>query len=141
MGKPEPLKGDWRGWWSRRITQEHRLIYRIHAGAIEIARCRFHYKNDSHRRGDKVDTGRTGSLFFWRDRTREVDFVADVGGRLELFEAKWTELPADADAANLAFVRDVVGKKRIAGGAVVCRAPNSFPSPGGFRALSVVDIV
>ena len=44
MGKPEPLKGDWGGWWSRRITNEHRLIYRIHAGAIEIARCRFHYK-------------------------------------------------------------------------------------------------
>lgn len=84
--------------------------------------------------------GRAGSLFFWRDRTREVDFVADVGGRLELFEAKWTELPAAGDAANLAFVRDVVGKKRIAGGAVVCRAPNSFPLPGGFRALSVVDI-
>ena len=37
--------------------------------------------------------GRTGSLFFWRDRTREVDFVVDAGGRLELFEAKWTELP------------------------------------------------
>ncbi len=85
--------------------------------------------------------GRAGSLFFWRDRTREVDFVADVGGRLELFEAKWTELPAAGDAANLAFVRDVVGKKHIAGGAVVCRAPNSFPLPGGFRALSVVDMV
>jgi hypothetical protein len=36
----------------------------------------------------------TGSVFFWRDRTREVDFVADTGGRLELFEAKWTELSA-----------------------------------------------
>jgi hypothetical protein len=35
-----------------------------------------------------------GSLFFWRDRAREVDFVVDVGGRLELFEAKWTEVPA-----------------------------------------------
>ena len=32
-----------------------------------------------------------GDLPFWRDRTREVDFVVDVGGRLELFEAKWTE--------------------------------------------------
>ncbi len=44
LGKPEPLKEDWSGWWSRRITAEHRLIYRIHAGAIEVARCRFHYK-------------------------------------------------------------------------------------------------
>lgn len=32
---------------------------------------------------------RVQSLFFWRDRTREVDFVVDVGGRLELFEAAW----------------------------------------------------
>ncbi|HEV2991225.1 MAG TPA: ATP-binding protein, partial [Candidatus Angelobacter sp.] len=37
--------------------------------------------------------GRLGSLFFWRDRTREVDFVTDTGGRLELFEAKWREIP------------------------------------------------
>jgi len=85
--------------------------------------------------------GRAGSLFFWRDRTREVDFVAEAGGRLELFEAKWTELPAPADAVNLGFVRDVVGRSRITGSAVVCRAPNSFSMPGGFRALSVAELV
>lgn len=84
--------------------------------------------------------GRAGSLYFWRDRTREVDFVADAGGRLELFEAKWTELPGAGDAANLAFVRGVVGKSRVASGAVVCRAAHSFPVPGGFRALSVADL-
>lgn len=44
LGKPEALKGDLSGWWSRRITKEHRLVYRINAGAIEIARCRYHYK-------------------------------------------------------------------------------------------------
>jgi predicted AAA+ superfamily ATPase len=81
--------------------------------------------------------GRVGSLFFWRDRTREVDFVAEAGGRLELFEAKWTELPSAADAVNLEFVRKVVGKTRITGGAVVCRAANSFPLPNGLRALPV----
>jgi len=84
---------------------------------------------------------RTGSLFFWRDRTREVDFVVDAGGRLDLFEAKWTELPAAGDAANLDFVRDAVGKARIGKGAVVCRARNSFPLAGGFRALAVADLV
>src|SRR5437016_10319909 len=57
--------------------------------------------------------GHARSLFFWRDRTREVDFVVDAGGRLELFESKWTELPAPGDAANLAYVRDAVGKSRI----------------------------
>jgi len=37
--------------------------------------------------------GRERSLFFWRDRTREVDFLAEAAGWLELFEAKRTELP------------------------------------------------
>src|SRR5438034_7514728 len=86
-------------------------------------------------RGRERRTGRLGSLFFWRDRTREVDFVVDVGGRLELFEAKWTELPTDGDAVNLDYVRKVVGKSRVASGAVVCRTPNSFPLGNGFRAL------
>ena len=84
--------------------------------------------------------GRAGSLFFWRDRSREVDFVADAGGRLELFEAKWTELPAATDAVNLEFVRKVIGTARIAGAAVVCRAPNSFPLATGLRALPVTEL-
>jgi predicted AAA+ superfamily ATPase len=84
--------------------------------------------------------GRAGSLFFWRDRTREVDFVIDAGGRLELFEAKWTELPAAGDAVNLEFVRKAVGKSRIAGGTVVSRTPNSFPLGDGFRAVPVTEL-
>ncbi len=47
LGKPEPLKGDLSGWWSRRITQEHRLVYRIvgkgEAQQIEVVACRQHY--------------------------------------------------------------------------------------------------
>ena len=79
-------------------------------------------------------------MFFWRDRTREVDFVVDIAGRLELFEAKWTEMPGDGDAVNLEFVRNVVGKPRISAGSVVCRASNSFPLPNGFRALPVTEL-
>lgn len=85
-------------------------------------------------------TGRVASLFFWRDRTHEVDFVVDVGGRLELFEAKWTELPSVADTANLDFVRRVVGRSRVASGAVISRTPNSFPLSNGFRALPVSEL-
>ncbi len=48
IGKPEPLKNELRGWWSRRIDKEHRLIYRVEGkGAdqrLEIAQCRFHYE-------------------------------------------------------------------------------------------------
>lgn len=43
IGKPEPLKGDLSGWWSRRIDDTNRLIYRINNGIIEIAQCRSHY--------------------------------------------------------------------------------------------------
>ncbi len=46
-GKPEPLKGDLKGWWSRRITITDRLVYRVGGTAahqaLEIAQCRFHY--------------------------------------------------------------------------------------------------
>ena len=47
LGKPEPLKGVLSGWWSRRITGEHRLVYRVagkgDAQTLEIAACRYHY--------------------------------------------------------------------------------------------------
>ena len=42
-GKPEPLKGEFGGWWSRRIDQEHRLIYRATEDTLLIAQCRYHY--------------------------------------------------------------------------------------------------
>jgi toxin YoeB len=48
LGKPEPLRGDLAGWWSRRIAGEHRLVYRVAGKAaadqrIEIVQCRYHY--------------------------------------------------------------------------------------------------
>ena len=45
IGKPEPLKHTLAGFWSRRITDEHRLVYRIAARNLEIAQLRFHYAN------------------------------------------------------------------------------------------------
>ena len=84
---------------------------------------------------------RSGGLFFWRDRTREVDFVVDAGGQLELLEAKWNELPAASDAVNIEFVRKVVGKARVKSGAIVSRAPNSFPLANGLRAVTVSELV
>jgi toxin YoeB len=43
IGKPEPLKNELSGYWSRRITTEHRLIYKIDDGIINILQCRGHY--------------------------------------------------------------------------------------------------
>lgn len=42
IGKPEPLRGKLSGWWSRRINQEHRLVYKLDEDKIWIARCRYH---------------------------------------------------------------------------------------------------
>ena len=43
IGKPEPLKYKYSGFWSRRIDEEHRLIYQVRDDGILIAKCRFHY--------------------------------------------------------------------------------------------------
>ena len=47
IGKPEPLKEEYQGWWSRRVNQEHRVIYRVTGKApdqaLEIIQCRYHY--------------------------------------------------------------------------------------------------
>lgn len=43
LGKPEPLKHKYAGFWSRRIDGEHRLIYKYQKDEIFIAKCRFHY--------------------------------------------------------------------------------------------------
>jgi len=47
VGKPEPLRGDLSGWWSRRITQEDRMVYRVtgsgDAQSLESVQLRFHY--------------------------------------------------------------------------------------------------
>jgi toxin YoeB len=42
-GKPEPLKGELSGCWSRRINQEHRLVYQVQEDKVRILACRFHY--------------------------------------------------------------------------------------------------
>lgn len=43
VGKPEPLRGALAGWWSRRLTKEHRLVYRASDDGLLIAQCRYHY--------------------------------------------------------------------------------------------------
>ncbi len=43
IGKPEPLKHELKGYWSRRITQEHRLVYKVTEDALVVVSCRYHY--------------------------------------------------------------------------------------------------
>ena len=43
LGEPEPLKYNWSGYYSRRITLKHRLVYKVEGNKIKIAQCRYHY--------------------------------------------------------------------------------------------------
>ena len=45
IGKPEPLRENRSGWWSRRIDDVNRIVYKVEAGRIMIAQCRTHYSN------------------------------------------------------------------------------------------------
>ncbi|MCD4667353.1 MAG: Txe/YoeB family addiction module toxin [Sulfurimonas sp.] len=43
LGEPEPLKYNWSGYYSRRVTLEHRLVYKVQDNNLLIAQCRYHY--------------------------------------------------------------------------------------------------
>lgn len=43
LGKPEPLKHDFAGYWFRRVTDEHRLVHNVTNSEVRIAACRYHY--------------------------------------------------------------------------------------------------
>jgi toxin YoeB len=43
IGKPEPLKGDLSGYWSRRVSDEHRLVYTVKEAHVIVIACRYHY--------------------------------------------------------------------------------------------------
>ena len=45
LGKAEPLRGNLSGWWSRRIDDSNRMVYRVQEGIVEIASCRGHYED------------------------------------------------------------------------------------------------
>lgn len=44
VGKPEPLRGDWSGAWSRRLGEGHRLVYEVQGNDLVILQCRYHYR-------------------------------------------------------------------------------------------------
>ncbi len=43
IGKPEALKANYSGYWSRRITDEHRIVYKVYVDRVHIIQCRYHY--------------------------------------------------------------------------------------------------
>jgi len=87
-----------------------------------------------------LSAGRTGELFFWRDREREVDFLIHRGGRFLLAEAKWTELPAARDAANLLVIASQLPKGSVKRMAVICRSANAYPLGEGVEAVPLGEV-
>lgn len=70
-------------------------------------------------------------LHFWRDRTKEADFLIHAGGSFALADAKWTEGPTAADAARLARIRDMLPSGRVTRMALICRTPHRHPLIAG----------
>jgi predicted AAA+ superfamily ATPase len=80
------------------------------------------------------------SLFFLRDRSKEVDFAVHRGGRFALYECKWTENPDATDVAGLSHFSRELGPDRVASRTLVCRTPSPFPLPGQVHAVQLEDL-
>lgn len=85
-------------------------------------------------------SGEVGSLFFLRDRSREVDFLLNRGGRFHLFECKWTERAETADLQGMAYAAKLLGGDAVRARTLVCRTPRSHPIAGGGSALGLGDL-
>lgn len=91
-----------------------------------------------HRERRTAPTAR--NLYFWRDGTREVDFVTESDGELSLWEAKWKEHPTVDDAVNLHHALHALGPVRIAKASIIARPPNRYPIAPGIEAVSTRDL-
>lgn len=71
--------------------------------------------------------GSTRHLHFWRERTKEAEFLIQAGGRFALADAAWTELPAPADASRRLRICDELPRGRVERVAVICRTERRHP--------------
>lgn len=85
-------------------------------------------------------TGELESLFFLRDRSREVDFLLHRGGRFHLFECKWTEHATPADLQGMTHAEALLGADRVRRKTLVCRTPTPHPVSGGGQAVGLADL-
>lgn len=77
----------------------------------------------------RAQSNRSGGwdLNFWRDQTREADFLLHRGGKFRLADAKWTEHPGPRDAKALRRVAKELPYGTVESMSIICRAPNSYP--------------
>jgi len=79
-------------------------------------------------------------IHFYRDRSREIDFVIDQGGRFTLWECKWTMQPGPSDGHSLSQVAASLGKEYVDRSEIICRTPNAFPIGAGISAINLMDV-
>jgi hypothetical protein len=80
------------------------------------------------------------SANFYRDRTQEVDFILDRGGRFHLMEAKWSESPDKGDAAAMLRIEASLGVGLVDSRSVISRVPHSVPLADGVVAIPINEI-
>ncbi len=90
----------------------------------------------------KRDLHRDGSWNwnFYRDKTREIDFIRDEGGVFTLLECKWTESPSRKDIKHLEYFRENIADGKVARSFVVSRPSNRFPLSDSVEAVSLCDL-
>ena len=79
-------------------------------------------------------------LFFWRDRSREVDFLLDRGGTFLLLDAKWSEHPTRADAEGFTHVQKEMNLKEPSSNVLVSRTPNPYPLGEHTEVISINEV-
>ena len=79
-------------------------------------------------------------IYFYNDRTREVDFVIDRGGQYELLEAKYVERPDDRDQRALKQVSAILGEAAVVRRAIVGRVSRAYPLNDGIQAVPLEDL-
>lgn len=89
----------------------------------------------------QLNTAGFSKLFFYRDQSREVDFVIDRGGTLSLYDAKWSELPEKRDGAHLDSVRSALGAERVIRTAIIGRPESSYSLENSIGVVTVRDAV
>lgn len=107
--------------WLLGITEERELERSPYAGAIWET---FVY-SELRKRQTAAEGG--PSLYFYRDRGHEVDFLIHRGGFFELMEAKWTGAPTPRDAAGLSAVAQRLGADKVLRRRVLCRTERPYP--------------
>ena len=80
------------------------------------------------------------SLYFWRDRSREADFLLHRGGIFHLADSKWSESPRSRDAESLRKVAQVLPPSSVESMSVFCRAMNTYPITNDVSAVPLTEI-